>query len=96
MADDAAEGLLNPVAHRSPEAPLLMSQQALGLPAPFVAVLTHCVMVRPEAGDEVFQVFELGLHGGEPCEQRNLRLRAERWRRVRHPDMNDAQRLSNC
>ena len=58
MADDAGEGLLNPVAHPFPKAPLLMSQQALGSPAPFVAVLTHCVMVRLEAGDEVFQVFE--------------------------------------
>jgi hypothetical protein len=25
-----------------------------------------------------------------------VRLRPERWCHVRHPDINDAQRLSNC
>ena len=66
--DDAAEGRLSPVAHPSQEAALQICQQTLGVKAPFVAVLAHCVMVRLKAGDEAFQALELGLHGGETCE----------------------------
>jgi hypothetical protein len=89
MGDDEAEGRLNAVAHPSQETPLLIRQQALSAPAPFVAVLPHCVMARLETGDEVFQAFQLGLYGGATCEQGNVR-------RVRHPEMNETQTLSNC
>ena len=81
--------------HPSPKALLLIRQQALGAPSPFVAVLAHGGMVRLEAGNEVSQVFELGLDRRETREQGNVRLWPKLWRRLRHPRMNDRQRLSD-
>jgi hypothetical protein len=47
------EGRFNPV-HPSPIALLLIRQQALGAPSPFITVFAHGIMVRLEAGDEAF------------------------------------------
>jgi hypothetical protein len=67
-SDAAVEARLKPVAQPPAQAPLLILEQALSSPAPFIAVMAHGVMVRLKPGDEVFEGLQLGFESRETCE----------------------------
>src|SRR6202022_4802144 len=70
----SAERGRGPVTPPPPRPLLLIRQQTLGPPSPFVAIMTQFVLVHLQLGEQVFNCAQFGLGYGETGEQGTLQF----------------------